>query len=124
MFHARQGMQTSAEADNGIGRTDIVMEDHGNGKRAVYIFELKVDKPALDALKQIHSKDYSIKYDSCSKKVLIGLTCDPTKLNITEAVVEVHQRDEQDNFKEVLHKHFIVDQSGYFKEVTNQEQAV
>ncbi|TSJ81397.1 MAG: ATP-binding protein [Candidatus Cardinium sp.] len=120
VFHLAHGMQTSVEADSGIGRTDIVMEDHGSGTRTVYIFELKIDKPALEALKQIHSKDYSIKCGAYSKKVLIGLTCDAIKLNITEAIVEVHQWDDQNNCKEVLYTHFIVDQSGYFKEITNQ----
>ncbi|WP_223245930.1 AAA family ATPase [Cardinium endosymbiont of Sogatella furcifera] len=120
VFHATHDMQTSAESDSGIGRTDIVMEDHRNDQRAVYIFELKIDRPALEALTQIHSKDYSIKYGSCSEKILIGITCDAAKLNITEAIVQVHQKDEQDNFREVVYTHFTVDQSGYFKEVINQ----
>ncbi|TSJ81233.1 MAG: ATP-binding protein [Candidatus Cardinium sp.] len=75
-FHAMHDTNASAERDSAIGRLDIVMEDQYNEKRTVYIFELKVDKPALDALEQIHSKDYSIQYGTCHKKVLIGLTCD------------------------------------------------
>jgi hypothetical protein len=115
-FHTTHDTQASAERDSGIGRTDIVMEDQYNDKRTIYIFELKVDKPALDALEQIHSKDYSMQYDSCHKKVLIGLTCDAKKLNITEAAVEVHQRDEQHNFKVMPRKNFTVNAVGYFQE--------
>ena len=115
-FHTTDDTWASAERDSGIGRLDIVMEDQYNDHRTIYIFELKVGKPALDALEQIHSKDYSIQYGLGDKKVLIGLTCDPIKLNITEAVVEVHQRDAQHTFKVMPHKNFTVNPVGYFQE--------
>jgi PD-(D/E)XK nuclease superfamily len=116
-FHTTYDTQASAERDSGIGRTDIVMEDQYNGKRTIYIFEIKVDKPASYALEQILGKDYSIQYDSCHKKVLIGLKCDPIKRNITEAAVEVHQRDEQQrNFKVMPRKHLTINAVGYFQE--------
>ncbi|MDD9139795.1 MAG: ATP-binding protein [Candidatus Cardinium sp.] len=114
-FHTAHDTQANAERDSGIGRTDIVMEDQYNDGRTIYIFELKVGKPALDALKQIHSKDYSIQYDSCHKKVLIGLTCDSKKRNITEATVEVHQRDDQHIFRVMPRKNFTVNAIGYFQ---------
>jgi hypothetical protein len=91
------------------------MEDQYNNQRTIYIFEIKVDKPALGALEQIHSKDYSIQYDSCHKKVLIGLKCDPVKRNITEAAVEIHQRDEQRSFKVMPRKLFTINAVGYFE---------
>ncbi len=114
-FHTTYDTQASAERDSGIGRTDIVMEDQYNNQRTIYIFEIKVDKPALGALEQIHSKDYSIQYDSCHKKVLIGLKCDPVKRNITEAAVEIHQRDEQRSFKVMPRKLFTINAVGYFE---------
>ncbi|WP_419241349.1 AAA family ATPase [Cardinium endosymbiont of Nabis limbatus] len=116
-FHATHDTWASAERDSGIGRTDIVMEDQYNAQSTVYIFELKVDKPALYALEQIHNKDYSIQYDLCYKKVLIGLKYDPVKLNITEAAIEVHQRDEVHTFQVMPCKNFTVNASGYFQEV-------
>ncbi|TSJ81186.1 PD-(D/E)XK nuclease domain-containing protein [Cardinium endosymbiont of Dermatophagoides farinae] len=85
--------------------------------RRSYVFELKVDKPALEALEQIHSKDYSIQYDLCHKKVLIGLKYDPIRLNITEEAIEVHQRNKEHIFQVMPRKHFTVDAVGYFQEV-------
>ncbi|TSJ80496.1 MAG: PD-(D/E)XK nuclease domain-containing protein [Candidatus Cardinium sp.] len=116
-FHTTHGTWASAETDSGIGRTDIVMEGQYNDQSAVYIFELKVDKPALYALEQIHSKDYSIQYDLCHKKVFIGLKYDPVKLNIAEAAIEVHQRDKQHAFQVMPPKNFAVNATGYFQEV-------
>ncbi|UWW96802.1 MAG: ATP-binding protein [Candidatus Cardinium sp.] len=116
-FHETQSTNASAERDSAIGRLDIVMEDEYNGQNTVYIFELKVDKPALEALEQIQRKDYSIQYGVCYKKVLIGLTCDAIKRNITEAAIEVHQKDDQNDFKIVSHKSFAVNPIGYFHEV-------
>ncbi|WP_342265145.1 AAA family ATPase [Cardinium endosymbiont of Philonthus spinipes] len=115
-FHTSDGTWASAERDSGIGRTDIIMEDQYNGNRTIYIFELKVDKPALEALEQIRHKDYSLQYDLCHKKVLIGLKCDAAKLNITEAVIEIHQRDEWHTFQVMSRKNFNVNAAGYFQE--------
>ncbi len=39
------------------------------------------------------------------------------KRNITEAAVEVHQRDQQQHFKVLFRKNFTVDAVGYFQEV-------
>ncbi|TSJ81270.1 MAG: ATP-binding protein [Candidatus Cardinium sp.] len=116
-FHTTYDTWASAEIDSGIGRTDIVMEDQYNDQSTVYVFELKVDKPPLYALEQIHSKDYSIQYDLCHKKVLIGLKYDPAKLNITEAAIEVHQRDESHTFQVMPRQNFTVNAMGYFQEM-------
>ena len=116
-FHATQSTNASAERDSAIGRLDIVMEDEYNGQSTVYIFELKVGKPACDALEQMQRKDYSIQYGTCHKKVLIGLTCDAIKLNITEAAIEVHQKDDKNDFKIMPRKNFAVNAIGYFQEV-------
>ncbi|TSJ80493.1 MAG: ATP-binding protein [Candidatus Cardinium sp.] len=119
-FHTTHDTWASAETDSGIGRTDIVMEDQYNDQSTIYIFELKVDKPPLYALEQIHSKDYSIQYDLCYKKVLIGLKYDPTRLNITEAAIEVHQRDESHTFQVTPCKNFAINSMGYFQEVESK----
>ncbi|WP_342265679.1 PD-(D/E)XK nuclease domain-containing protein [Cardinium endosymbiont of Philonthus spinipes] len=119
-FHTSDGIWASAERDSGIGRTDIIMEDQDNEHRTIYIFELEVDKPALEALEQVRHKDYSLQYDLCHKKVLIGLKCDAAKLNITEAVIEIHQRDAWHAFQVISRKNFNVNAVGYFQEVEAQ----
>ncbi|TSJ81431.1 MAG: ATP-binding protein [Candidatus Cardinium sp.] len=116
-FHTTYDTWASAERDSGIGRTDIIMEDQYNDQSTVYVFELKVDKSPLYALEQIHSKDYSMQYDLCYKKVLIGLKYDPIKLNITEAAVEVHQKDDKNEFQVMPPKNFTINPVGYFQEV-------
>ncbi|WP_342265264.1 hypothetical protein [Cardinium endosymbiont of Philonthus spinipes] len=46
--------------------------------------------------------------------MLIGLTCDATKLNMTEAAVEVHEKDDTNNFQVMPRKNFTVNRDGYF----------
>ncbi len=115
-FHTTYDTQASAERDSGSGRTDIVMEDQYDDKRTIYLFELKVDKPTSYALEQIHRKEYSMPYGTCHKKVLIGLQCDSVRRNITEAAIEVHQKNDQNEFQWMPRKNFTVNAVGYFQE--------
>jgi hypothetical protein len=85
-FHTTDDTQASAERDSGSGRTDIVMEDQYDDQRTIYLFE-KVDQPTSYTLEQIYSKDYSMPYGTCHKKVLIGLQGDSVKRNITAAAI-------------------------------------
>ncbi|HLP35124.1 MAG TPA: AAA family ATPase, partial [Amoebophilaceae bacterium] len=114
-FHTTDDTQASAERDSGNGRTDIVMEDQYEDQRTIYLFELKVDKPTSYALEQIYSKDYSIQYSTCHKKVLIGLKCDAVKRNITAAAIEVHQKNDENEFQWMPRKNFTVNAVGYFQ---------
>ena len=52
--------------------------------------------------------------------MLIGLTCDAVKLNITEAAIEVHQKDDKNDFQLMPPKNFSVNSVGYFQEVTSK----
>jgi hypothetical protein len=115
-FHTTYDTQASSERDSGSGRTDIVMEDQYDDQRTIYLFELKVDKPTSYALEQIYSKDYSMPYGTCHKKVLIGLKCDSVRRNITEAAIEVHQKNDQNEFQWMPRKNFTVNAVGYFQE--------
>ncbi|HLP34577.1 MAG TPA: AAA family ATPase [Amoebophilaceae bacterium] len=115
-FHTTYDTQASAERDSGSGRTDIVMEDQYDDKRTLYLFELKVDKPTSYALEQIYSKEYSIPYGTCHKKVLIGLKCDSVRRNITAAAIEVHQKNDENEFQWMPRKNFTVNAVGYFQE--------
>ncbi len=115
-FHTTDDTHATAERDGGIGRADIVMEDQYDDKRTIYLFELKVDKPTSYALEQIYSKEYSTPYGTCHKKVLIGLQCDSVKRNITAATIEVHQKNDQEEFQLMPRKNFAVNAVGYFQE--------
>jgi hypothetical protein len=115
VFHTTQGMQVNAELASGSGRLDIALEDKLH--QTAYIFELKVGKSVSEALQQIYDKDYSMPFNTCYKKVFVGLKCDPIRLNITEAAIEVHQRDEQHTFNMMPRKNFTVNAIGYFQEV-------
>ncbi|MBX9890603.1 MAG: ATP-binding protein [Amoebophilaceae bacterium] len=115
VFYTTQGMQVNAELASGLGRLDIALEDKLH--QTAYIFELKVGKSVSEALQQIYDKDYSMPFNTCYKKVFVGLKYDPVRLNITEAAIEVHQRDEEHRFQVMPRKNFAVDTIGYFKEV-------
>lgn len=105
----------NAELASGLGRLDIVLEDKLH--QTAYIFELKVGKSVSEALRQIYDKDYSMPFNTCYKKVFVGLKCDPVRLNITEAAIEVHQRDDQHTFKMMRRKNFVVNAIGFFQDV-------
>nr|WP_144086203.1 AAA family ATPase [Cardinium endosymbiont of Dermatophagoides farinae] len=114
VFHTTQGMQVNAELASGSGRLDIALEDKLH--QTAYIFELKVGKSVSEALQQIYDKDYSMTFNTCYKKVCVGLKYDPVRLNITEAAIEVHQYDEQHTFQVMPRKNFAVNSIGYFQE--------
>nr|WP_186292405.1 PD-(D/E)XK nuclease domain-containing protein [Cardinium endosymbiont of Dermatophagoides farinae] len=115
VFHITEGMQVNAELASGLGRLDIALED--NLHQTAYIFELKVGKSVSEALQQIYDRDYSMSFHTCAKKVCVGLKCDPVRLNITEAAIEVHQRNKEHAFQVMPRKNFTVNAMGYFQEV-------
>ncbi len=79
------GMQVSAEERTNRGRIDLVAES----AKSIYIFEMKVDKPAKEAIEQIKQKGYGEKYRLANKKIfLVGLSFSSTERNITEYEVE------------------------------------
>jgi hypothetical protein len=48
--------------------------------------------------------------------VLIGLKCDSVRRNITAAAIEVHQKNDQNEFQWMPRKDFTVNAMGYFQE--------
>lgn len=58
MLLAAQGFRYDIEAAHTAGRSDLV----ATCPQGVFIFELKVDQTAAEALKQIHDKDYAAPY--------------------------------------------------------------
>jgi len=79
------GMQVSAEERTNRGRIDLVAES----PKSIYIFEMKVDKPAKEAIEQIKQKGYAEKYRLANKKIfLVGLSFSSEERNIADYEVE------------------------------------
>jgi len=79
------GLRLNAEVHTNRGRIDAIME----GKDWTYIFELKVDKSAQEALEQIKTKGYADQYRPQQKAIYaIGLNFNAVERNVSEYVVE------------------------------------
>ena len=79
------GYDTSAEERTNKGRIDLVVE----GNQSIYLFEMKVDKPAQEAIEQIKSRGYADKYRLSNKKLtLVGLSFSRAERNIADYAVE------------------------------------
>ena len=75
------GAYMRVEENSAIGRADAVvyMPD------AVFVFELKVDKSADEALAQIDEKGYMLPYYSEGKRLVkVGISFDSTQRTICE----------------------------------------
>ena len=85
MLLAAQGFQYDIEAAQTVGRSDLVAT-HPCG---VYIFELKVDATAADALAQIRAKGYAEPYRARGLPVwAVGLAFDSKTRQLVDAAVE------------------------------------
>ncbi len=79
------GVGVHAEVKTNDGRIDMVADLPND----VYIVEFKLDKPALEAMEQIKSKEYAGKYALSEKRVtLIGISFSSEKRTIAEYLVE------------------------------------
>ncbi len=69
------------EVKSAIGRADAVM----HMPDTIYVFELKVDKSADEALAQIDSKDYMLPYRADGKRLVkVGISFDSKQRTIAE----------------------------------------
>ncbi len=92
LFHAFMvslGMDAYAEDAGSIGRADEVLITD----RYIYIFELKIDRSAAEALEQIKDRHYADKHirqarDGKRKIMLIGISISSETRNITEYMHE------------------------------------
>ena len=67
------------------GRADMVMET----PKTVYVFELKINKPAKEALKQIDEKGYMIPYSADGRKLMkCGISFSTDTRTIEEWVIQ------------------------------------
>ena len=83
------GMDAYAENAGSIGRADEVLI----ADRHIYIFELKIDRSAAEALEQIKDRHYAEKYiqrarEENGKIILTGISISSETRNITEYMHE------------------------------------
>ena len=73
------GRYVEVEVHTPTGRVDIVMKT----TKALYLFELKLNKSAEAAMRQINLKDYASKYALCGLPVVnVGIHFDPERRTI------------------------------------------
>ncbi len=79
------GAYIKVEEDSAVGRADAVVHTQD----AVYVFELKYDGSAEDALKQIDDKGYLIPYSADGKRLVkIGVNYDSNQRTIGDWIIE------------------------------------
>ena len=73
LLFSMMGMYIGSEVRSAVGRADIVLKTGTH----IYVFELKIDGTADDALKQIDSKGYLVPYSADGRKVVkVGVSFD------------------------------------------------
>ena len=73
------GRYVDVEVHTPTGRVDIVMKS----AKALYLFELKLNKSAETAMKQIDLKDYASKFSLCGLPIVkVGINFDPDRRTI------------------------------------------
>ncbi len=79
------GYYIQTEVKSAIGRTDAVM----HMSDTIYVFELKVDKSAEEALAQIDEKGYMLPYHADGKRLVkIGIRFDSTQRTISDWIIK------------------------------------
>ncbi|WP_047268203.1 PD-(D/E)XK nuclease domain-containing protein, partial [Marinitoga sp. 1197] len=80
---ASAGIDVKAEELTNLGRSDLVIDFD----ERIYLFEIKVDKSAIDAINQIKEKKYYEKY--IGKEIyIIGININSEKRNIEDYIIE------------------------------------
>lgn len=80
-FFCLLGEAVRTEVHTARGRTDCEVEDGD----LIYLFEFKIDKPAAEALNQIHERQYALRYASSGKTVyLIGVSFSTQERTVKE----------------------------------------
>ena len=79
------GLSVRTEIHSSLGRCDMEIETPGY----IYLFEFKVDRPAEEAMRQIHDKGYALRHAMDSRTVfLIGASFSTKKRNIDNYILE------------------------------------
>ncbi|NUV00540.1 ATPase AAA, partial [Marinitoga sp. 1154] len=80
---ASAGIDVKAEELTNLGRSDLVIDFD----ERIYLFEIKVDKSAIDAINQIKEKKYYEKYKG-KEIYIIGININSEKRNIDDYIIE------------------------------------
>ena len=73
------------EVHTATGRVDMVMQT----RKALYLFELKLNKSAEAAMRQIDLKDYASKFTLCGLPIVkVGINFDTERRTISDWKVE------------------------------------
>ena len=79
------GLHVHSELTTSNGRIDLFIET----EKYIYVIELKLDKPAKDALSQINEKNYCLPWKFDGRKIYkIGITFSSAQRNITDWIIE------------------------------------
>lgn len=79
------GRYVDVEVRTATGRVDMVM----NSGKAIYLFELKLDKSAEAAMKQIYLKDYPSRFALCGLPIIkVGINFDSASHTISDWKIE------------------------------------
>ncbi|WGS64686.1 ATP-binding protein [Marinitoga aeolica] len=84
---ASAGLNVTAEELTNLGRSDLILEHNDK----IYLFEIKLDKSAKEAIEQIKEKKYYEKYMSKNNEkeiYIIGINIDSEKRNIEDYMIE------------------------------------
>ena len=82
------GLSVRTEIHSSLGRCDMEIETPGY----IYLFEFKVDRPAEEAMRQIHDKEYAHRYAAAHRTVfLIGVSFSTKKRNIDTYILEKYR---------------------------------
>ncbi len=85
LFMKMLGAEAHAEQSSARGYADAIVE----AKKAVYVFEFKLNKSAKAAVRQIREKGYADAYKADKRPVsLIGINFSAKKRNIDEPLIE------------------------------------
>ncbi len=81
LLFSMTGLYVESEVKSAVGRADIVIKTETH----IYVFELKLDGSAEDALKQIDSKGYLVPYTCDGRKLVkVGVNFDSSTRTVSE----------------------------------------
>ena len=81
LLFSMTGLYVESEVRSAIGRADVVIKTPTH----IYVFELKVDGSAEDALRQIDSKGYLVPYTADGRKLVkVGVNFDSATRTVSE----------------------------------------
>ena len=81
LLFSMTGLYVESEVRSAVGRADVVIKTPTH----IYVFELKVDGSAEDALRQIDSKGYLVPYTADGRKLVkVGVNFDSATRTVSE----------------------------------------